>query len=231
VRQDRLVRIGAAAHEVGAPDGLLERGDRSCLGLRRGERLGVARVARRDAKSSSSNNLGNASRCDRPCTPAPRTASELAPSRASARAATAAVAPVRTAVITVPSITHSGAPLSSSNSAIKRLMRGKPAVVVAGEDRDELGLERPRQVPGHRTEEAPSVLARPVRGGTEAFPALSSRSATSSASEQRREIDQVPDVFGVEEEQRRHPPMIGGRRAGHDGPPATLRSRRRPRSA
>ena len=30
--------------------------------------------------------------------------------------------------------------------------------------------------------------------------------------------NEVPDVLGVQQEQRGHPPMIGGGQAGHDGP-------------
>lgn len=68
--------------------------------------------------SSNGRTRLTASRCERPCTPAPSTASTEASSRASARTDTAELAPVRTAVMCVPSITASGVPVSASNTAI-----------------------------------------------------------------------------------------------------------------
>jgi len=93
----------------------------------------------------------------------------------------------------VPSITHNGIPVSSSNSAL----------VVAGEDRDELGPERPGQVPRHRAEEAVAGSGDRARrdGGV---PRAQVAERAIERVEQRREVDQAPDVVGVQQQQRRH---------------------------
>lgn len=55
---------------------------------------------------------------DRACTPVPSTASTVASSRASSRADSAEQAPVRAAVMALPSSSAAGSPVSGSNATI-----------------------------------------------------------------------------------------------------------------
>ena len=74
--------------------------------------------------------------------------------------ATAEAAPVRTAVISVPSMSASGCPGPIVEERDRRLVARQTDLVVAGEDRDELRLEDPVRVAGHRRQKAPLRLRR-----------------------------------------------------------------------
>ena len=105
-------------------------------------------------------------------TPAPRMASTAASGRARAPAATAAVAPVRAAVMRVPSMTATGVPSSGSNSAISAWWEGRPRSWLAGKTLTSLA---PRATPGRCTGMAPSPPPSAqvaTRGGAVARPAL-----------------------------------------------------------
>ena len=70
---------------------------------------------------------GSSRRCVRPCTPAPTIVSTRVSSRARMRADKAAAAEVLSAVISVPSMTATQAPVSASNSPIKAMCDGRPS--------------------------------------------------------------------------------------------------------
>lgn len=81
--------------------------------------------------------------CDRAWTPVPRMASTLASSRASRRADKAEQAPVRTAVIAVPSSKATGGAGVRIERRDQRLVRGQPGAGVARKQRHQLGHQNP----------------------------------------------------------------------------------------
>src|SRR5829696_2978815 len=149
-----------------------------CRSARASARPGVREATRTSRKPRTS---GNASRWERPCTPAPRMASTAASGRARAPAATAAAAPVRAAVMRVPSRTARGVPSAGSNRATSAWWEGRPRPWLPGKTLTSLA---PRATPSRCTGMAPRIppsADATTRGGTDARPALKLRRASARA--------------------------------------------------
>ena len=132
--------------------------------------------------SSKSRTRVAASTCERAWTPDPSTARTLASGRARAFVETAEEAPVRTAVISVPSMRASGCPVWSSKSEIVAWCDGRSRFSAKT---DTSFVSRiPSAYPGIAARSPRSVLAA-IRGGTDVRPALSSTNTRSSASSRR----------------------------------------------
>ena len=137
-------------------------------------RPGRLREATRTSRKSRTRRT--MARCDWPCTPAPITASTDASGRASALTETAEAAPVRIAVMYVPSISASGEPSRSSNTAITALCDGS----LPGKTETSLTA---RPLPGTWPGIAPTIPPgerAAMRGGTSQRPALYSTKPRSS---------------------------------------------------
>lgn len=123
--------------------------------------------------------------CDRACTPVPSSASTAASSRASSRADRAEQAPVRAAVMAVPSSNAAGSPVSGSNATMSAWCVGSRARSLCGKSDTSLVMSTPAD--GRK----PGIAARnpscsdtraATRSGTEARPALRSAIAGARAS-------------------------------------------------
>ena len=114
--------------------------------------------------------------------------------------ATAEAAPVRTAVISVPSMSASGLPVSSSKSAISAWWLGSPTASFPGKTETSFVSRIAVRVAGHRAEE-PTL--RHVRGGARRHGGAAGAQldeCTLERVEQKVEIEQPSNIVSREDQ-------------------------------